>query len=289
MLEVPPACGSLGPQLGGHGVFCSAPSRGVLATPQLLCVCPVASPLPWGPWVLAEPATGRREGSGRAQPGSAPCRVGAWAGSSPAPGAVDTNPRKPRAQPWGLHPPWGWCLRPGGRTPDSREGAEGRAGVQTTLLRCVRLSEEGRRQAGHREPPQRLSRASDSVVVPPPAPPSASPGPRSQCSGPPSPPVQRLSWASVSVLGSPHPAPLLDLSQWSAPHPPRPAPLRGHGLSGRGGVGVSPLRCPRGSRARALGPSRPGPKGPQPPSASALPSAGPCAIGLRNGPSPALL
>lgn len=183
MLEVPPACGSLGPQLGGHGVFCSAPSRGVLATPQLLCVCPVASPLPWGPWVLAEPATGRREGSGRAQPGSAPCRVGAWAGSSPAPGAVDTNPRKPRAQPWGLHPPWGWCLRPGGRTPDSREGAEGRAGVQTTLLRCVRLPEEGRRQAGHREPPQRLSRASDSVVVPPPAPPSASPGPRSQWSG----------------------------------------------------------------------------------------------------------
>lgn len=74
MLEVPPASGSLGPQLGGHGVFCPAPSRGTLATPQLLSVCPVASPLPWGPWVLAEPATGRREGSGRAQPGSAPCR-----------------------------------------------------------------------------------------------------------------------------------------------------------------------------------------------------------------------
>ena len=83
MLEAPPASGSLGPQLGGRGVFCSAPSRGMLATLQPLCVCPAASPLPGGPFVLAEWATGGREGSWRAQPGSAPCRVRAWAGSPP--------------------------------------------------------------------------------------------------------------------------------------------------------------------------------------------------------------
>ena len=55
------------------------------------------------------------------------------------------------------------------------------------------------------------------------------------------------------------------------------------------GWGFSPLRCPRGSRARALGLSRPGPKGPQPPSASALPPTGLCAFGLQGSPSPALL
>ena len=74
-------------------------------------------------------------------------------------------------------------------------------------------------------------------------------------------------------------------SQWS----PRPRPRLLSWISVSVGWGFSPLRCPRGSRARALGLSRPGPKGPQPPSASALPLAGLCAVGLQSRPGPALL
>ena len=62
-------------------------------------------------------------------------------------------------------------LVPVSRWPDPRPPRRGggQGGGQTTLLRRVRLPEEGRRHAGQREPPQRLSQASVSVVAPPPA------------------------------------------------------------------------------------------------------------------------
>lgn len=75
-------------------------------------------------------------------------------------------------------------LVPVSRWPDPRPPRRGggQGGGQTTLLRRVRLPEEGRRQAGQREPPQRLSQASVSMVAPPPRPGSC-PGSQSQWGG----------------------------------------------------------------------------------------------------------
>lgn len=211
------------------------PSRRAATPPQLLCVCPLASPLPWRPWVLAEPATGRREGQ-EAQPGSVP------AGSEPgreAPPRLEPltqtlesrGPSRAGCTCVGLVPASGVAGPP---TP--RRGRRAGRGFRAALLRsstsCTRKEGTGR---------------------------AASPT-----------------------------APVPGLRLSGPPHPPRPVPLLGPGLSGWGGWVFSLSGAPGGTDQGSWT-MRPGPKGPSLRQPQHCPQQGHVPSGSGNGPSPALL
>lgn len=193
MLEVPPASGSLGPQLGGHGVFCSAPSRGVLPL-RSCCVSALWRLLcPGGPgcWLSLPQAGGR--GQGGRSPAQHP------AGSEPG---REAPPR----------------LEPLTQTLESR--GPSRAGCTCRGVgACIQVAGPPTPAKGRRAGRGFRPLCSDASGCPrKEGDRQGSESPHSACPGP--------------------------QTQWSSPHPPRPAPLLGPGLSGWGGVGVLPSQVP---------------------------------------------